>query len=117
MFQLKRGEVMAELDELIHQPIRLQIMAALQAAGADAEVEFTFLRGRLRCTDGNLGSHLDKLAAARYVVARKTFSGRKPVTYLSMTRAGRRAFEDYLTELKGLLDPLPASPMKKQPYP
>ncbi len=94
---------MPQLDEIIHQPVRLKIMSALAAAGSDAEVEFTFLRGRLGCTDGNLGSHLDKLTAARYVSARKAFVGRKPVTYLSVTRTGRRAFEDHVTALQDII--------------
>jgi len=94
---------MSDLDEIIHQPIRLKIMAALLAAGADAEVEFTFLRGRLGCTDGNLGSHLDKLTTARYISARKAFVGRKPVTYLSATRIGRRAFEDHVAALQEII--------------
>lgn len=96
---------MTELDDIIHQPVRLKIMAALLAAGSDAEVEFTFLRGRLGCTDGNLGSHLDKLTAARYVTARKAFVGRKPVTYLSATRTGRRAFEDHVAALQDIIRP------------
>ncbi len=100
---------MPELDEIIHQPVRLQIMAALLAAGSDAEVEFTFLRGRLGCTDGNLGAHLDKLTGARYVSARKVFVGRKPVTYLSATRMGRRAFEDHVTALQDIIRPPNAS--------
>ena len=79
--------------------------AALLAAGSDGEVEFTFLRGRLGCTDGNLGSHLDKLTAARYVTARKAFVGRKPVTYLSATRTGRRAFEDHVAALQDIINP------------
>jgi len=94
---------MSDLDEIIHQPVRLKIMAALLAAGADAEVEFTFLRGRLGCTDGNLGAHLDKLTSARYVTARKAFVGRKPVTYLSATRTGRRAFEDHVAALQDII--------------
>ncbi len=100
---------MPQIDEIIHQPVRLKIMAALLASGADAEVEFTFLRGRLGCTDGNLGSHLDKLTSARYVCARKAFVGRKPVTYLSATRTGRRAFEDHVTALQDIIRPPDAS--------
>ncbi|MGC8542246.1 MAG: transcriptional regulator, partial [Phycisphaerae bacterium] len=51
------------------------------------------------------GSHLDKLTAVRYVTARKAFVGRKPVTYLSATRTGRRAFEDHVAALRDIINP------------
>lgn len=95
---------MDEINKLIHEPSRLRIMAALAALEEDAEVDFAFLRNQLRFTDGNLGAHLEKLQATRYIRARKTFVKRKPRTFLSLTRAGRRAFEDHVEMLKGIID-------------
>ena len=95
---------MARINELIHQPARLQVMATLAALEPDAEVDFAFLRKHLSLSDGNLGAHLDKLSAARYIRARKTFVQRRPKTYLRLTRPGRRAFEDYLETLRGIVE-------------
>ena len=69
---------MSELNEVIHQPIRLKLMAALFAIGTDAEVDFTFLRDHLKLTDGNLGAHLEKLESVGYLSIRKAFVYRKP---------------------------------------
>ena len=94
---------MAEINEMIHQPIRLKVMAALFALESDAEVDFTFLRKQLQLTDGNLGAHLEKLESASYLAVRKVFVGRKPKTFLRLTRTGRRAFEDYVEALRNVI--------------
>jgi len=94
---------MADIDAVIHQPIRLKIMAALFAMESDAEADFTFLRDRLDLTDGNLGAHLEKLQSAGYLAVRKAFVRRKPKTFVRLSRAGRRAFEDYLAALRNVL--------------
>ena len=49
------------LDILIHQPVRLRIMAATAALPPDDRLDFTQLRELLQLTDGNLGAHLQKL--------------------------------------------------------
>ena len=95
---------MAEMNKLIHEPVRLRIMAALAAVEADAKADFIFLRDLLALTDGNLGSHLEKLEAAKYIRVQKTFVKRRPKTYVSLTRSGRRAFEDHVSVLKGIID-------------
>lgn len=95
---------MGEINTLIHQPVRLRIMAALFAMDRDGELDFTFLRDELELTDGNLGAHLEKLEAAGYLKVRKTFIRKRPRTYVGLTRAGRGAFEDYLETLKAVLN-------------
>ncbi|MCK5114345.1 MAG: transcriptional regulator [Phycisphaerae bacterium] len=92
-----------KINKLIHEPSRLKIMSALIALDKDAEVDFTFLRNQLKLTDGNLGGHLEKLQTARYIRARKTFVKRKPRTFVSLTRLGRRAFEDHVEQLKKII--------------
>jgi hypothetical protein len=48
---------MAALDDIIHQPLRLQIMAALNALpSAAAGLEFSRLKKLTGATDGNLGN-------------------------------------------------------------
>jgi DNA-binding MarR family transcriptional regulator len=57
----------------------------------------------LDMTAGNLSTHLRKLEEAQYVVVTKTHQGRTPVTYLELSKLGRRAFEDYTDALRALL--------------
>ena len=94
---------MDEINKIIHEPSRLRIMGALMAMDQDAEVDFTFMRNQLKFTDGNLGAHLEKLLTAGYIRARKTFIKRKPRTFVSLTRTGRRAFEDHVEMLKKII--------------
>lgn len=56
------GEVHA-LDQLIHSRIRLGAMAILAAV---EDAEFTYLRDRLKATDGNLSTHMRRLEEAGY---------------------------------------------------
>ena len=43
---------MAELDDIIHQPLRLKIMAALNALPASVGLEFSRLKKLTGATDG-----------------------------------------------------------------
>ncbi len=94
---------MAELNETIHQPVRLRIMAALVALEAGSEVDFSYLRGLLQVTDGNLGAHLRKLEEAGYIAVNKTFVDRKPHTYVSATAEGRHVFREHVAALESIL--------------
>jgi len=94
---------MPELNETIHQPVRLRIMAALVALEAGNEVDFTYLRQLLDVTDGNLGAHLRKLEEAGYISVNKVFVERKPRTYVSATAEGRRIFQEHVAALESIL--------------
>lgn len=96
---------MPELDELIHQPVRLRIMSALTSLEAREQVDFTFLKEKLALTDGNLGAHLRALEEAGYVLIEKTFVGRRPKTYATASAAGRRAFAAHVAALQAILKP------------
>ncbi|MCJ7622967.1 MAG: transcriptional regulator [Anaerolineaceae bacterium] len=94
---------MAELNEMIHQPVRLRIMAALVTLGADEEVDFTYLRNLLEVTDGNLGAHLRKLEEVEYIILNKLFVDRKPRTFVSSTSKGRKVFDEHVAALESIL--------------
>lgn len=96
---------MAKLDKLIHQPVRLQIMAALVGLDEEAQLGFTALRDMLALSDGNLGSHLRKLEDADYVAVQKTFIARKPQTFVQATAQGRAKFKAHVAALEAILDP------------
>ncbi len=94
---------MAELNETIHQPVRLRLMAALTSLEPGNEVDFTYLRDLLDVTDGNLGAHLRKLEEAGYIAVAKTFVDRKPRTFVSATPEGRKAFQEHVEALQSIL--------------
>lgn len=95
---------MAELDELIHQPLRLKIMAALHAERDADPVEFSRLKAVTQATDGNLGSHLTTLEKAGYVGITKDFVGKKPRTRVALTLAGHKAFRRHVDYLRAVVD-------------
>jgi DNA-binding MarR family transcriptional regulator len=94
---------MASLDELIHQPVRLRIMAALTSLPAREQVDFTFLKDKLELTDGNLGAHLRALEDAGYVLVEKTFVERRPKTFIAASAAGRKAFATHVAALQAII--------------
>jgi len=95
---------MAELNETIHQTVRLRIMAVLVTLEPEAEVDFSYLRSLLDVTDGNLGAHLRKLEEAGYILVNKTFMDRKPRTFVSVTDQGRRVFKEHVEALQSILN-------------
>ncbi len=94
---------MGDIDPIIHQPVRLRIMAALIALDPGDQVEFTYLRNLLKVTDGNLGAHLQKLETARYICMAKSFVRRKPRTDIGLTPTGRAAFENHVAALQQII--------------
>jgi DNA-binding MarR family transcriptional regulator len=96
---------MDELDATIHQPARLQIMAALCQLKPGSQVDFTFLKTKLNLTDGNLGAHLLTLEEKGYIEVEKTFVARRPKTFVSATASGRRAFDAHAAALRAILKP------------
>jgi len=94
---------MAELNETIHQSVRLRVMAALVSLQPGDEVDFSYLRDLLDVTDGNLGAHLRKLEDAGYIQLNKTFVERKPRTFISATSEGRRVFQEHVEALESII--------------
>ena len=88
------------LDPLLQHRSRLGALVLL--SGVDA-MTFTRLRELLNETDGNLGAQLKKLEEASYIHVNKAFQERWPVTWYSLTSAGRGALKGQLAALEGLL--------------
>ena len=89
-----------ELDELIHQKVRLAIVSALAARD---ETSFGELKELTGATDGNLSVHLRVLEDADYLNMSKGFIGRRPRTSYCLTETGRSAFKAYLATLAKLV--------------
>ena len=96
---------MPELDDVIHQPVRLRLMSALTALAPREQVDFSFLKEKLELTDGNLGAHLRTLEEAGYVLVEKMFVERRPKTFVAASAAGRKAFAAHVAALQAILNP------------
>jgi DNA-binding MarR family transcriptional regulator len=90
-----------DIDAVIHERVRLAIVAALAVS---PEMSFGELKATLGVTDGNLSAHSRTLDEAGYIVIEKTFKGRRPLTTMRLTNKGRKAFERYLETLQHIVD-------------
>jgi DNA-binding HxlR family transcriptional regulator len=90
----------ADLDRLIHEPIRLGIVSAL---AINETMTFNELKQLLKTTDGNLSVHARKLEEGQYIACEKYFEGRVPRTEYRLTGAGRKALEIYLDHMEALI--------------
>jgi DNA-binding MarR family transcriptional regulator len=94
------SSVTDDLDRLIHERVRLGIVAAL---AADENLSFGDLKTILNTSDGNLSVHARKLDEAGYIKVTKGFTDRKPKTEYRLTAKGRRALEAYLDQMETIL--------------
>ena len=99
----KDANPLNEIDTVVHEPARLNIMAQLYVVES---ADFIFLMRQTGLTFGNLSSHLSKLEAAGYVIVKKEFLGKKPHTMLRLTEKGRVAFRRYMQSMKQLFSDL-----------
>ena len=89
------------LDPVIHAPTRLSIMALL--AGV-TEAEFSTVRDSAGISDSVLSKQASALEAAGYVKIRKGYVGKRPRTWLSLTTAGRDAFNAHVAALQRIVE-------------
>ena len=92
---------LAELDQLIHAPARLNIMTNLYVVES---ADYIFLKNLTGLTWGNLSAHAAKLAEAGYVEIKKSIVNKKTHTVAKLTKKGRTAFEDYKEKMKEVLN-------------
>ena len=88
------------LDDVVHQKTRLALLTVLDEAH---RADFPYLKRTLGLTDGNLGRHLDMLAAQDLVEITKGYEGRRPRTWMTITAQGRRALAAEMALLTTLL--------------
>ncbi len=100
MQALQAAERAPELDNLIHERIRLGIVSAL---AANESLTFSELKELLKTTDGNVSVHARKLEDAEYITCTKSFDGRIPKTEYRLTGTGREALEQYLDHMEALI--------------
>jgi len=86
-----------ELDPLLHSQLRLAVMSIL--IGVES-ADFVYLKGQTESTAGNLSIQLEKLSEAGYIEIEKTFAGKRTRTVCRITTSGKKAFENYVFNLK-----------------
>lgn len=90
-------------DPVLEHRVRLAIGVLLARHG---EISFSRFKELLSLTDGNLGAQLRKLEDEGYVSLRRDFAERKPVTWYTLTAAGRQALDRHLGALQGMISSL-----------
>jgi DNA-binding HxlR family transcriptional regulator len=88
------------LDPVLQHKSRLGACVLLSTVDA---LTFSRLKGLLGETDGNLGAQLRKLEDEKYVSVKKEFQERKPVSWYSLTGAGRGALKRHLEGLEAII--------------
>lgn len=88
-----------ELDPLLNAPVRLSVVAAL--APLD-KAEFGFLRDLVEVSDSALSKQIAALEEVGYVEVHKGRVGRRPRTWLSLTREGRAVYWRHLAALRAI---------------
>lgn len=87
------------LDDLLTHAVRLSVVAALAAVD---RAEFGAVRDSVEITDSMLSKQVALLEAAGYVAVEKGRVGRRPRTWLSLTRGGREAFTRHTDALRAI---------------
>jgi DNA-binding MarR family transcriptional regulator len=94
------GHPSTGLDEVVHQRVRLGILAIAHEA---RRVEFGYLRTELDLTAGNLSKHLSVLETAALIDVEKGYEGKRGRTWITLTPAGTRALAEEIKRLKLLI--------------
>ncbi|CAN5630732.1 transcriptional regulator [soil metagenome] len=88
------------LDPALEHRARLAISVLLARHG---EISFAAFKQRLELTDGNLGAQLRKLEDLGYLLLRRDFVDRKPVTWYRLSASGRKALDKHLQALQSVI--------------
>jgi len=99
------------LDDVVHQRVRLGILTIAHEA---RRVEFGYLRSNLELTAGNLSQHLGVLESAGLITIEKGYAGRRARTWIILTRAGRIALREEITQLKLLINQIERTEITKK---
>lgn len=89
-----------DLDDTVHQRVRLGI---LTIANESRKAEFRFLQETMGLTAGNLSQHIRVLEEAGLISVQKGTEGRRPRTWVSITRTGKDALRHEIAVLKALV--------------
>ena len=88
------------LREVVHQRVRLGVLAVLERQGS---LPFPQLRDALGQSDGGMSRHLSVLEEHGLITTEKVFENRRPRTWIHLTAAGAEAFREEQELLATLL--------------
>jgi DNA-binding MarR family transcriptional regulator len=86
------------VDALMH-PVRFSLVAALNAAES---VEFAAIRDQLQVSDSVLSRQASQLEELGIVEIKKGYVGKRPRTWLALTRQGRAQWASHLAALQAI---------------
>ncbi len=86
-----------ELSEVLHQPVRFSIAAALSRTET---MDFKDLRNAIQVSDSVLSKQLSALEKAGYIDIKKAFVGKFPRTSVKLTASGTQAWEHHMATLR-----------------
>jgi DNA-binding MarR family transcriptional regulator len=90
----------ARFDEVVHAPNRLQICAILSAVSS---ADLAAVRESLGVADSVLSKHVRVLHEAGYVDVHKSTCASRVRTSLSLTEAGRAAYDGHVAALHAIV--------------
>jgi DNA-binding MarR family transcriptional regulator len=90
----------ARFDEIVHAPNRLQICAILSAVSS---ADFATVREALGVADSVLSKHVRVLHEVGYIDVHKSTCASRVRTSLSLTRAGRAAYDGHIAALRAIV--------------
>ena len=93
------GHARHRLDEYIHAPVRFSLVAALATVD---EADFATVRDAIDVSDSTLSKQAAALEKVGYVVVKKGYVGKRPRTWLRLSDAGRRAYDEHLAALRAI---------------
>jgi predicted transcriptional regulator len=95
------NQALPELDPMLHSALRLSIISILVGV---KEADFNFLKEKTNATNGNISVQISKLKEAEFIDVYKAFENNYPKTTCKITKKGLKAFEQYVQDLKIILN-------------
>ncbi len=89
------------LDTVLNSPVRLAVVSILMNI---KKADFNYLKEQTETTQGNLSHQIKKLKEADYIEVIKSFHNNYPKTECMLTAKGRKAFEEYVKNIKTYLN-------------
>lgn len=89
------------LDSVLNQQIRLAVVSILIKV---KKADFNYLKEQTQTTQGNLSHQLKKLKESGYIRIDKIFENNYPKTFCCLTSKGKKAFENYVEQMKKYLN-------------
>jgi DNA-binding MarR family transcriptional regulator len=93
-------DIIDNINKVFENKTRLGIMSALMV---NEKIDFKSLKKLLDVTDGNISSNISVLEKLKFISVAKIFIDKKSNTTYSITKKGRKAFEQHLNALEKLI--------------